>query len=96
MEGQLLSSLRSRILGRQGTYVTLGFRRKEGMETTYYDVPLMRGSSEYFDSLKANQPLQVPETSTIQPPQALHPESRIAGRDRAAQADQRPAGGTAC
>jgi len=58
VEGQPLSTLRSRILGRQGSYVTLGFRRKDGMETTYYDVPLMRGSPEYFDSLKANQPLQ--------------------------------------
>lgn len=27
------------------------------METTFYDVPLMRGSPEYFDSLKANQPV---------------------------------------
>ena len=41
----------------QGSYVTLGFRRKEGNETTYYDVPLMRGSSEFFDSMKSNQPL---------------------------------------
>jgi C-terminal processing protease CtpA/Prc len=60
VEGQPLSDLRSRILGRQGSYVTLGFRRKDGMETTYYDVPLMRGSPEYFDSLKANQPVICP------------------------------------
>ena len=58
VEGQPLSTLRSRILGGQGTYVTLGFRRREGMEVTYYDVPLMRGSPEYFESLKATQPLQ--------------------------------------
>jgi hypothetical protein len=35
------------------------FRRREGAETTYYDVPLMRGSPEYFESLRATQPLQV-------------------------------------
>jgi len=58
VEGQPLSTLRSRILGSQGSYVTLGFRRREGTETTYYDVPLMRGSPEYFESLKATQPLQ--------------------------------------
>ena len=34
VEGQPLSTLRSRILGKQGSYVTLGFRRKEGPETT--------------------------------------------------------------
>eukprot|EP00290_Baffinella_frigidus_P008411 CAMPEP_0180137808 /NCGR_PEP_ID=MMETSP0986-20121125/12469_1 /TAXON_ID=697907 /ORGANISM="non described non described, Strain CCMP2293" /LENGTH=410 /DNA_ID=CAMNT_0022079413 /DNA_START=56 /DNA_END=1288 /DNA_ORIENTATION=+ len=58
VEGQPLSTLRSRILGNQGSYVTLGFRRREGAETTYYDVPLMRGSPEYFESLRATQPLQ--------------------------------------
>ena len=42
VEGQPLSTLRSQILGGQGTYVTLGFRRREGPETTFYDVPLMR------------------------------------------------------
>jgi hypothetical protein len=57
VEGQPLSTLRSQILGAQGTYVTLGFRRREGSETTYYDVPLMRGSPEYFESLKTTQPL---------------------------------------
>ena len=67
VEGQPLSTLRSRILGRQGSYGTLGFRRKEGPETTFYDVPLMRGSPEYFDSLKANQPVSAHSTSLITP-----------------------------
>jgi hypothetical protein len=58
VEGQPLSTLRTRILGAQGSYVTLGFRRREGLETTFYDVPLMRGSPEYFESMKATQPLQ--------------------------------------
>uniref|UniRef100_A0A7S4P6I8 PDZ domain-containing protein n=1 Tax=Guillardia theta TaxID=55529 RepID=A0A7S4P6I8_GUITH len=58
VEGQPLAILRTGILGTQGTYVTLGFRRREGADITYYDVPLMRGSPEYFESLKATQPLQ--------------------------------------
>ena len=58
VEGQPLSTLRTRILGQQGSFVTLGFRRRDGMETTFFDVPLMRGSPEFFDSMKATQPLQ--------------------------------------
>jgi hypothetical protein len=58
VESQPLSTLRSRILGNQGSYVTLGFRRRDGAETTFFDVPLMRGSPEYFESLRATQPLQ--------------------------------------
>lgn len=58
VEGQPLSTLRTRILGAQGSYVTLGFRRRDGLDTTFYDVPLMRGSPEYFESMKATQPLQ--------------------------------------
>ncbi|KAJ1483127.1 hypothetical protein T484DRAFT_1801512 [Baffinella frigidus] len=42
VEGQPLSTLRSRILGNQGSYVTLGFRRREGAETTYYDDEIER------------------------------------------------------
>ena len=58
VEGQPLAMLRSRILGPQGAYVSLGFRRREGTETTLYDVALMRGSPEYFEGLKTTQPLQ--------------------------------------
>eukprot|EP00960_Hanusia_phi_P054747 762760-Hanusia_phi.AAC.16 len=42
VQGQPLSTLRNLILGRQGTYVVLAFRRMTGTELYYYDVELVR------------------------------------------------------
>ena len=58
VEGQPLSILRTRILGAQGSIVNLGFRRREGPDATIFDVPLVRGSPEFFESMKTTQPLQ--------------------------------------
>ncbi len=50
-----LSALRGWILGPQGSYVTLAFQRSTGTELYYYDVELVRGSPEYFESIKKDQ-----------------------------------------
>ena len=55
VQGQPLSTLRNLILGKQGTYVVLAFRRMTGTELYYYDVELVRGTPEYFESLKKSQ-----------------------------------------
>lgn len=55
VQGQPLSTLRNLILGRQGSYVVLAFRRMTGTELYYFDVELLRGSPEYFESLKKTQ-----------------------------------------
>jgi hypothetical protein len=73
---------RNLILGKQGTYVVLAFRRMtvswlwgfcvaylpgfwcdvsmpaQGTELYYYDVELVRGTPEYFESLKKSQAIQ--------------------------------------
>lgn len=58
VQGQPLSTLRNLILGKQGTYVVLAFRRMTGTELYYYDVELVRGTPEYFESLKKSQVVQ--------------------------------------
>jgi hypothetical protein len=58
VQGQPLSILRTLILGKQGTYVVLAFRRMTGTELYYFDVELVRGTPEYFESLKKNQAIQ--------------------------------------
>mmetsp|Transcript_15874 Transcript_15874/g.31713 ORF Transcript_15874/g.31713 Transcript_15874/m.31713 type:complete len:415 (+) Transcript_15874:135-1379(+) len=55
VQGQPLSTLRNLILGKQGSYVVLAFRRMTGTELYYFDVELVRGSPEYFESLKKSQ-----------------------------------------
>jgi len=55
VQGQPLSTLRNLILGKQGSYVVLAFRRMTGTELYYFDVELLRGTPEYFESLKKNQ-----------------------------------------
>jgi hypothetical protein len=55
VQGQPLSTLRNLILGKQGTYVVLAFRRMTGTELYYFDVELVRGTPEYFESLKKSQ-----------------------------------------
>jgi len=55
VQGQPLSTLRNLILGKQGTYVVLAFRRMTGTELYYYDVELVRGTPEYFQALKKSQ-----------------------------------------
>ena len=55
VQGQPLSMLRNLILGKQGSYVVLAFRRMTGSELYYFDVELLRGSPEYFESLKKSQ-----------------------------------------
>jgi hypothetical protein len=55
VQGQPLSTLRNLILGRQGSYVVLAFRRMTGTELYYFDVELLRGTPEYFESLKKTQ-----------------------------------------
>eukprot|EP00802_Teleaulax_amphioxeia_P015201 Tamp_15287.p2 GENE.Tamp_15287~~Tamp_15287.p2 ORF type:complete len:424 (-),score=134.88 Tamp_15287:243-1514(-) len=55
VQGQPLSTLRNLILGRQGSYVVLAFRRMTGTELYYFDVELVRGTPEYFESLKKSQ-----------------------------------------
>lgn len=55
VQGQPLSALRNLILGRQGSYVVLAFRRMTGTELYYFDVELLRGTPEYFESLKKTQ-----------------------------------------
>ena len=55
VQGQPLSTLRNLILGRQGSYVVLAFRRMTGTELYYFDVELLRGTPEYFESLKKKQ-----------------------------------------
>ena len=55
VQGQPLSTMRNLILGKQGTYVVLAFRRMTGTELYYFDVELVRGSPEYFESLKKSQ-----------------------------------------
>jgi len=58
VQGQPLSNLRNLILGKQGSYVVLAFRRVTGTELYYFDVELVRGTPEYFESLKKNQAIQ--------------------------------------
>ena len=58
VQGQPLSTLRNLILGKQGTYVVLAFRRMTGTELYYYDVELVRGTPEYFEALKKAQAVQ--------------------------------------
>ena len=58
VQGQPLSTLRNLILGKQGTYVVLAFRRMTGTELYYYDVELVRGTPEYFEALKKAQAIQ--------------------------------------
>jgi chromosome segregation ATPase len=55
VQGQPLSTLRNLILGKQGSYVVLAFRRMTGTELYYFDVELVRGTPEYFESLKKSQ-----------------------------------------
>jgi chromosome segregation ATPase len=55
VQGQPLSTLRNLILGKQGSYVVLAFRRMTGSELYYFDVELLRGTPEYFESLKKSQ-----------------------------------------
>jgi hypothetical protein len=55
VQGQPLSTLRNLILGKQGSYVVLAFRRMTGTELYYFDAELLRGTPEYFESLKKNQ-----------------------------------------
>jgi len=55
VQGQPLSTLRNLILGRQGSYVVLAFRRMTGTELYYFDAEILRGSPEYFESLKKTQ-----------------------------------------
>eukprot|EP00295_Goniomonas_pacifica_P027861 CAMPEP_0175933538 /NCGR_PEP_ID=MMETSP0108-20121206/19984_1 /TAXON_ID=195067 ORGANISM="Goniomonas pacifica, Strain CCMP1869" /NCGR_SAMPLE_ID=MMETSP0108 /ASSEMBLY_ACC=CAM_ASM_000204 /LENGTH=347 /DNA_ID=CAMNT_0017257265 /DNA_START=9 /DNA_END=1052 /DNA_ORIENTATION=- len=55
VQGQPLHVLRTLILGRQGDFATLEFRRRDG---SIHTVPLMRGAPEYFESLERNEPLQ--------------------------------------
>jgi hypothetical protein len=55
VQGQPLSTLRNLILGKQGTYVVLAFRRMTGSELYYFDVELVRGTPEYFEALKKSQ-----------------------------------------
>mmetsp|Transcript_9121 Transcript_9121/g.17709 ORF Transcript_9121/g.17709 Transcript_9121/m.17709 type:complete len:400 (-) Transcript_9121:47-1246(-) len=58
VQGQPLSTLRTLILGKQGSYVVLAFRRVTGTELYYFDVELVRGSPEYFESLRKSQAVQ--------------------------------------
>ncbi|EKX55315.1 hypothetical protein GUITHDRAFT_131545 [Guillardia theta CCMP2712] len=55
VQGQPLSTLRNLILGKQGSYVVLAFRRMTGNELYYFDAELLRGTPEYFESLKKSQ-----------------------------------------
>eukprot|EP00961_Rhodomonas_salina_P091239 1228319-Rhodomonas_salina.1 len=55
VQGQPLSTLRNLILGKQGTYVVLAFWRMTGTGLYYYAVELVRGTPEYFQSLKKSQ-----------------------------------------
>ena len=47
-----MTKLRNLIFGTQGSYVVLAFRRMMGTELYYFAVELMRGTPEYFESLK--------------------------------------------
>jgi hypothetical protein len=51
VQGRDVSVLRSRIPGRQGTFVSLKFRRGQE-EGAYFDVDLMRGSPEFIEAEK--------------------------------------------
>ena len=65
VQGQPLSTLRNLILGRQGSYVVLAFRRMTGSELYYFDVELLRGSPEYFETLKKTQAIAVEKEKLI-------------------------------
>ena len=65
VQGQPLSMLRNLILGKQGSYVVLAFRRMTGSELYYFDVELLRGSPEYFESLKKTQEIAAEKEKLI-------------------------------
>jgi len=56
--GEPLAVLRSLILGQQGSTVKLSLQRREGADVYQYDVKLMRGTAEYFQSLSASRSME--------------------------------------
>ena len=56
--GEPLAVLRSLILGQQGTTTKLSLQRREGAEVYQYDIKLMRGTAEYFQSLTASRTME--------------------------------------
>jgi hypothetical protein len=49
VERRSTAVLRELVLGRQGTYVTLAFRRNTEMGPYVFEVELMRGAAEFID-----------------------------------------------
>mmetsp|Transcript_43732 Transcript_43732/g.64188 ORF Transcript_43732/g.64188 Transcript_43732/m.64188 type:complete len:358 (-) Transcript_43732:587-1660(-) len=56
--GEPLAVLRSLILGQQGSTTKLSLQRREGSEVYQYDIKLMRGTAEYFQSLSASRSME--------------------------------------
>jgi len=57
IQGQGLSALREKILGKQGTFALLHFRRGDNKEY-FYDVELMRGSPEFIEMMNVSSSLR--------------------------------------
>jgi len=62
VSGEPVSALRKRIVGPQGTYVRLGFRRADKFE---FEVNLMRGTPEYLSSLSMPLSGSMPRASEV-------------------------------